>query len=73
MYQLVSVLRQRVFFSPVPTLAAAQAPIKSKLSNNLKKDLDNYPDLHDIIKNTETNDKTIKKWRSILGKIPKLK
>ena len=43
MYQLVSVLRQRVFFSPVPTLAAAQAPIKSKLSNNLKKDLDNIP------------------------------
>ena len=43
MYQLVSVLRQRVFFSPVPTLAPAQAPIKSKLSNNLKKDLDNIP------------------------------
>ena len=36
--------------------------------HNLKKDLDNYPDLHDIIKNNpENNDKNIKKMEVNFG------
>ena len=47
-----------------PSINQANQNIKL---HNLKKDLDNYPDLHDIIKNTETNDKTIKKMEVNFG------
>ena len=52
-----------------PSINQANQNIKL---HNLKKDLDNYPDLHDIIKNTETNDKTIKKMEVNFGEDSKI-